>query len=141
MTTALAFAEMVRFLRIAGVRVAVPARRQERSAHQTLHRELEAFVRRFAPAGHRCARWATTVPVRFDAIVLGLGGIGSGAAYWLAKRGARVLGLEQFALGHARGEFAPSEPERFAAEPFQSGSGWTIRPSTVFQRSRGRAPR
>jgi sarcosine oxidase len=40
----------------------------------------------------------------FDAIVLGLGGIGSGAAYWLAKRGARVLGLEQFDLGHARGE-------------------------------------
>lgn len=40
----------------------------------------------------------------FDAIVLGLGGIGSGATYWLAKRGARVLGLEQFALGHARGE-------------------------------------
>lgn len=40
----------------------------------------------------------------FDVIVLGLGGIGSGAAYWLAKRGARVLGLEQFELGHARGE-------------------------------------
>jgi sarcosine oxidase len=40
----------------------------------------------------------------FDVIVLGLGGIGSGAAYWLAKRGARVLGLEQFDLGHARGE-------------------------------------
>lgn len=40
----------------------------------------------------------------YDAIVLGLGGIGSGAAYWLAKRGARVLGLEQFELGHARGE-------------------------------------
>jgi sarcosine oxidase len=41
---------------------------------------------------------------RFDAIVLGLGGIGSGALYWLAKRGARVLGLEQFELGHLRGE-------------------------------------
>ncbi|MBV8639443.1 MAG: N-methyl-L-tryptophan oxidase [Candidatus Eremiobacteraeota bacterium] len=41
---------------------------------------------------------------RYDAIVLGLGGIGSGAAYWLARRGARVLGLEQFELGHARGE-------------------------------------
>lgn len=41
---------------------------------------------------------------RFDVIVLGLGGIGSGAAYWLAKRGARVLALEQFELGHARGE-------------------------------------
>jgi glycine/D-amino acid oxidase-like deaminating enzyme len=40
----------------------------------------------------------TSAP-RYDAIVLGLGGIGSGAAYWLAKRGARVLGLEQFSLG------------------------------------------
>lgn len=39
----------------------------------------------------------------YDVIVLGLGGIGSAAAYWLAKRGARVLGLEQFELGHARG--------------------------------------
>ncbi len=42
----------------------------------------------------------------FDVIVLGLGGIGSGAAYWLAKRGVNVLGLEQFELGHARGESA-----------------------------------
>ncbi len=41
---------------------------------------------------------------RYDAIVLGLGGIGSGAAYWLARRGAHVLGLEQFELGHPRGE-------------------------------------
>ncbi len=40
----------------------------------------------------------------YDVVVLGLGGIGSGAAYWLAKRGARVLGLEQFEFGHARGE-------------------------------------
>jgi sarcosine oxidase len=41
----------------------------------------------------------------FDVIVLGLGGIGSGAAYWLAKRGdMSVLGLEQFELGHVRGE-------------------------------------
>ncbi len=39
-----------------------------------------------------------------DVAVLGLGGIGSGAAYWLAKRGARVLGIEQFELGHVRGE-------------------------------------
>lgn len=40
----------------------------------------------------------------FDVAVLGLGGIGSGAAYWLARRGVRVLGLERFALGHERGE-------------------------------------
>jgi sarcosine oxidase len=39
-----------------------------------------------------------------DVIVLGLGGIGSAAAYWLSKRGARVIGLEQFELGHDRGE-------------------------------------
>ena len=39
-----------------------------------------------------------------DVIVLGLGGIGSAAAYWLARRGARVIGLEQFELGHDRGE-------------------------------------
>ena len=40
----------------------------------------------------------------WDAIVVGLGGIGSGAAYWLSRRlGDRVLGLEQFELGHANG--------------------------------------
>ena len=40
----------------------------------------------------------------FDAIVLGLGGIGSGALYWLSRRlGDRVLGIEQFATGHDRG--------------------------------------
>jgi sarcosine oxidase len=35
--------------------------------------------------------------------VVGLGGIGSAAAYWLARRGATVTGFEQFELGHARG--------------------------------------
>jgi sarcosine oxidase len=36
--------------------------------------------------------------------VVGLGGIGSGAAYWLSRRlGGDVLGLEQFELGHANG--------------------------------------
>ncbi len=40
----------------------------------------------------------------WDAIVVGLGAIGSGTAYWLSRRlGDRVLGLEQFELGHARG--------------------------------------
>jgi sarcosine oxidase len=40
---------------------------------------------------------------RYDAIVVGLGGMGSAAAWQLARRGLRVLGLEQFALGHDRG--------------------------------------
>ena len=41
----------------------------------------------------------------FDAIVIGLGGIGSAAAYRLAAApgSPRVLGLEQFELGHDRG--------------------------------------
>src|SRR5947209_2867026 len=39
----------------------------------------------------------------YDAIVLGLGGMGSAAAAALAHRGRRVLGLEQFDLVHDRG--------------------------------------
>ncbi len=40
----------------------------------------------------------------YEHIVLGLGGIGAGAVYWLARRaGSQVLGLEQFELGHGRG--------------------------------------
>jgi sarcosine oxidase len=40
----------------------------------------------------------------WDAIVVGLGGIGSAAAYWLSERlGDRVLGLEQFELRHSNG--------------------------------------
>ncbi len=38
-----------------------------------------------------------------DAIVLGLGGIGSAAIFWLASRGADVLAVEQFEEGHGRG--------------------------------------
>jgi sarcosine oxidase len=39
----------------------------------------------------------------YDAIVIGLGGIGSATAYRLARAGTRVIGLEQFELGHHRG--------------------------------------
>ena len=40
----------------------------------------------------------------YDVIVLGVGGFGAGALYWLSKRpGTRVLGLEQFEIGHVRG--------------------------------------
>lgn len=39
----------------------------------------------------------------YDVIVLGIGGMGSAAAFELARRGRRVLGLEQYSLGHDRG--------------------------------------
>lgn len=39
----------------------------------------------------------------YDAIVIGAGGMGSAAAYHLAKSGARVLALEQFHHGHTLG--------------------------------------
>jgi sarcosine oxidase len=38
-----------------------------------------------------------------DVAVVGLGALGSAAAYWCARRGARVAGFEQFDLGHERG--------------------------------------
>jgi|GEM_PF-2036935 len=40
----------------------------------------------------------------YDYIVLGCGGIGSAALYWLARRaGTAVLGIEQFKLFHVNG--------------------------------------
>ena len=39
----------------------------------------------------------------FDCIVIGVGGLGSSTLYNLAKRGRRVLGLEQFDIPHAEG--------------------------------------
>ena len=39
----------------------------------------------------------------YDVIILGTGGVGSTAAYHLARRGAKVLGLDRFGGGHDRG--------------------------------------
>ncbi len=39
----------------------------------------------------------------WDVIVVGVGGMGSATCLELARRGARVLGLEQFRLAHSRG--------------------------------------
>jgi sarcosine oxidase len=57
------------------------------------------------PAGVGYRREVSDAGGSWDAIVVGLGGIGSAAAYRLATApGApRILGLEQFELGHDRG--------------------------------------
>jgi sarcosine oxidase len=66
---------------------------------------------------------------RYDVIVIGLGALGSAAAYWGARRGLRVLGLERYELGHARGasedhsrivrrSYASADYVRFTAEAF-----------------------
>jgi sarcosine oxidase len=41
--------------------------------------------------------------MRYDVAVIGLGAAGSAALYALARRGARVIGIERFAPGHDRG--------------------------------------
>jgi len=47
----------------------------------------------------------------YEHIVLGVGGIGSAAACWLARRGSgRVLALERYRLGHDRGAPAVRDP-------------------------------
>ncbi len=44
-----------------------------------------------------------TADTSYEYAVVGLGALGSATAWQLARRGARVVGLERFALGHERG--------------------------------------
>ena len=46
---------------------------------------------------------SVTYSGRYDAIVVGVGGMGSAASYYLARRGKRVLGLERFGVPHSMG--------------------------------------
>ena len=39
----------------------------------------------------------------FDVVIVGLGAMGSGAAYHLSRRGQRVLGLDRFTPPHEWG--------------------------------------
>ncbi len=58
--------------------------------------------------GH-AAHWSSSVlfvkfgVMTYDVIVIGVGGMGSATVYHMAKSGCKVLGLEQFPLGHSRG--------------------------------------
>jgi len=51
------------------------------------------------------------MPETYDAIVLGLGAMGAAATYQLAKRGAKVLGIDQYAPPH---EFGSTHGEIYA---------------------------
>lgn len=42
---------------------------------------------------------------RYNVIVIGVGSMGSATAYYLARRGQRVLGLERFDIPHDRGSY------------------------------------
>jgi monomeric sarcosine oxidase len=54
--------------------------------------------------GNGDSREDRLVSSTYEHIVLGAGGIGAAAAYWLARRGGgSVLALEQYRLGHDRG--------------------------------------
>ena len=75
----------------------------------------------------------------YDAIVLGIGGMGSAAAYHLAKRGWRVLGIEQFSIPHEFGSshgvtriirlaYSEHPPTcRSCAAPTNCGARWSER--------------
>ena len=47
-----------------------------------------------------------TTSKQFDVIVLGVGSMGSSTCWYLAKRGQKVLGLEQFSTPHENGSHA-----------------------------------
>ena len=47
--------------------------------------------------------WSSVARPTYDAIIVGLGAMGSAAAYQLARRGKRVLGLDAFPQGHTLG--------------------------------------
>jgi sarcosine oxidase len=54
----------------------------------------------------------------FDIAVVGLGALGSAAAYQLARRGAKVIAFEQFELGHVRG--ASHDTSRIVRHSYES---------------------
>ena len=79
----------------------------------------------------------------FDVIVLGVGGMGSAACFELARRGRRVLGLEQFPLVHARGSshghtriirtayYEHPPTSRSCAARSRSGTNWNNSPAGI----------
>src|SRR3954470_24154170 len=54
---------------------------------------------------HPATRTTQVYANRYNTIVIGLGTMGSAAAYYLARRGKRVLGLERFDIPHDMGSY------------------------------------
>src|SRR4051794_41129049 len=73
------------------------------SAGRGLHRPIVSMIRRPAKMDGRTRPGGGVAVPAADVIVIGLGGMGSAAAYHLAVRGRRVLGLERFGPAHDRG--------------------------------------
>lgn len=60
----------------------------------------------FQYQGRFCKNFGTNLPKQqVDHVVIGLGGLGSASTYWLSKmsRNQKIVGIEQFNLGHERG--------------------------------------
>ena len=65
----------------------------------------------------------------YEIIVLGCGGLGSAALYWLARRaGSEVLGLEQYRLGHDNG--ASQDHSRIIRLSYRSAEYTRLTPHT-----------
>ncbi len=60
--------------------------------------------------------------MKYDVIVIGVGGMGSAAVYHLARRGAKVLGLEQFDIPHSLG--SSHGVNRIIRLAYAEGSGY-----------------
>ena len=66
----------------------------------------------------------------YEYIVLGLGGFGSAAAYWLSRRaGADVLGLEQFELGHVAASRRTTRASSGSRTTRRATSSWPSMPT------------
>lgn len=76
--------------------------------------------------------------IETDVLVVGLGAVGSALVHQLAKRGIRVVGVEQFTAGHAfgsrHGETCITRQFVGAGDAYvpwcgaRTGSGWSSKP-------------
>ena len=79
---------------------------------------------------------------RYDVAVVGLGAFGSAATYQLAKRGARVLGIDRFSPPHALGStHGETRITRMAVgEGSRILAAGAAQPAAVESRSRRKTP-